>query len=66
LEFHLKVAGPKFPPIAPFIKMQTIEIFGHPTEELVAELQAKANLLGGSVIVRHLHAGFARLAGQAG
>ncbi|MCP8999507.1 hypothetical protein NFC73_07150 [Pseudarthrobacter sp. RMG13] len=64
LEFHLEVAGPKFPPIAPFIRMQTIEIFGRPTEELVARLQTKAKLLGsGSVIVRDFHAGFARLPG---
>lgn len=64
LEFHLEVAGPKFPPIAPLIRMQTIEIFGRPTEELVARLQEKAKLLGsGSVIVRDYHAGFARLPG---
>ena len=30
LEFHMKVAGPKFPPVAPLIKMKTIEIFGRP------------------------------------
>ena len=64
LEFHLKVAGPKFPPIAPLVRMQTIEIFGRPTEELLARLQAKAKLLGsGSVVVRDCHAGFARLPG---
>lgn len=63
LEFHMKVAGPKFPPVAPFITLRTIEIFGRPTEDLVAQLRAKAQLLGaGSVIVRDLHAGFARLA----
>jgi hypothetical protein len=61
LEFHLKVAGPKFPPIAPLITMKTIEIFGRPSEDLVAQLRAKAQLLGtGSVIVRDVHAGFAR------
>ncbi|MBT2551689.1 hypothetical protein [Arthrobacter sp. ISL-5] len=63
LEFHMKVAGPKFPPVAPLIKLRTIEIFGRPTEDLVAQLRAKAQLLGtGSVIVRDLHAGFARFA----
>ena len=63
LEFHMKVAGPKFPPVAPLITLRTIEIFGRPTEDLVAQLRAKAQLLGaGSVIVRDLHAGFARLA----
>lgn len=62
LEFHLKVAGPKFPPIAPLITLQTIEIFGRPGVALVARLQAKAELLGsGSVIVSDCHAGFARL-----
>jgi hypothetical protein len=62
LEFHLKVAGPKFPPIAPLVRMLTIEIFGRPTEELLAQLRVKAKLLGtGSVIVRDCHAGFARL-----
>jgi hypothetical protein len=63
LEFHMKVAGPKFPPVAPLVKLRTIEIFGRPTEGLVAQLRAKAQLLGaGSVIVRDLHTGFARFA----
>lgn len=58
----MKVAGPKFPAMAPFVMMRTIEIFGRPGEELVAQLQAKAKLLGsGAVIVRDFHAGFARL-----
>ncbi len=61
LELHMKVAGPKFLPVAPLIKLRTIEVFGRPTEDLVAQLQAKAQLLGaGSVIVRDIHAGFAR------
>lgn len=61
LEFHIEVAGPKFPPIGPLIKMKTIEIFGHPSEDLLANLRAKAQLLGtGSVIVHDVHAGFTR------
>ena len=61
LEFHMKVAGPKFPPVAPLIRMKTIEIFGRPSDDLLAQLQEKARLLGsGSVIVRDIHAGFAR------
>ena len=41
--------------------MKTIEIFGRPSEDLVAQLREKAQLLGtGSVIVRDVHAGFAR------
>lgn len=62
LEFHMKVAGPKFPPIAPFINLRTIEVFGRPGEELLARLRAKAELLGGgAVIVHDDYAGFARL-----
>lgn len=61
LELHLKVAGARFPPVAPLITMKSIEIFGRPTEELLARLRAKAQLLGtGSVTVHDLHAGFAR------
>jgi len=61
LELHMKVAGPKFRPVAPLVKLRTIEIFGRPTEDLMAQLRAKAELLGaGSVIVRDVHAGFAR------
>ncbi len=57
----MKVAGPKFPPVAPLTKMKTIEIFGRPSEDLVAQLREKVQLLGtGSVIVHDVHAGFAR------
>jgi hypothetical protein len=65
LELHLKVAGARFPAVAPLITMKTIDVFGRPTEELLARLRAKAQLLGtgtgtGSVIVHDIHAGFAR------
>lgn len=62
LEFHMKVAGAKFPPIAPLIHMRSIELFGRPGDELVEQFKAKAKLLGdGTVLVHDLHAGFARL-----
>jgi hypothetical protein len=62
LEFHVQVAGDKFPPIAPLIHMRSIELFGRPGDELVGLFRAKAKLLGtGKVIVHDLHAGFARL-----
>jgi hypothetical protein len=61
LEFHMKVAGPMFPPVAPLIRMKSIEIFGRPSEDLLEQLREKAQLLGtGSVMVRDTHAGFAR------
>lgn len=65
LEFHMKVAGPRFPSIAQFINMLTIEIYGKPGEELLEQLQHKAKMLGtGTVLVRELHAGFAHLAAR--
>ena len=60
LEFHMKVAGPRFPPIAPLVNLRTVEIFGAVNDGLVQQLEAKTQLLGGSVIVHDLHAGFAR------
>jgi len=63
LEFHMTVAGPKFPPIGEFINMLAIDVYGRPDEALVDRLRRKAALLGsGSVRVHDLHAGFARLA----
>jgi hypothetical protein len=62
LEFHMKVAGPKFPPIAEFIRMLAIDVYGRPADALVGRLREKAELLGsGTVRVHDLHAGFARL-----
>ncbi|WP_427133513.1 hypothetical protein [Pseudarthrobacter sp. S9] len=61
LAFHMAVAGPKFAAFARLITLRTIEIFGRPSEELLQQLRQKAKLLGdGTVIVRELHAGFAR------
>ncbi|WP_077489723.1 hypothetical protein [Sinomonas mesophila] len=63
LEYHLQVAGPKFPPIAPLIRFRSIDLFGRPGDEFVERLRAKAEALGGGTVTVHdLHAGFARLA----
>jgi hypothetical protein len=62
LATHMKVAGPKFPPIAEFIRMLAIDVYGRPDGALVEELQRKAEMLGsGTVRVHDLMAGFARL-----
>jgi hypothetical protein len=62
LEFHMDVAGPRFPPIGEFIDMLAIDVYGDPGEALVARLREKAEMLGsGSVRIHELHAGFARL-----
>ena len=62
LEFHMKVAGPKFHPIGAFINLLTIDVYGRPSNALVDQLRQKAEMLGsGTVRVHDLHTGFARL-----
>jgi hypothetical protein len=62
LELHMKVAGPKFPPIGEFIRLLSIDVYGRPDDGLVEALRQKAEMLGsGTVRVHDLHAGFARL-----
>jgi quinol monooxygenase YgiN len=61
LEFHMRVAGPLFPKFAGFIKLLRIDLYGKPSEHIVEQLKAKAEMLGsGTVLVHQLHAGFAR------
>jgi hypothetical protein len=62
LERHLKVAGPKFPPIGEFLRLLSIDVYGRPDAGLVEGLRQKAKMLGsGTVRVHDLHAGFTRL-----
>jgi hypothetical protein len=62
LEFHMEVAGPKFPPIGEFIDMLAIDVYGRPDDALVERLRQKAELLGSGLLrVHELHSGFARL-----
>ena len=62
LERHMKVAGPKFPPIGEFIRMLSIDVYGRPDDGLIEGLRQKAVMLGsGTVRVYDLHAGFARI-----
>jgi hypothetical protein len=44
LEFHMKVAGPKFPPIGEFINMLAIDLYGYPGDALVDRLRQKAEM----------------------
>jgi hypothetical protein len=62
LDFHMTVAGPKFPPIGEYINMLAIDVYGHPDDALVERLRRKAELLGSGLLrVHELHSGFARL-----
>ena len=62
LEFHMEVAGPKFPPIGEFIDLESIDVYGHVSDNLIQRLKDKASELGsGHVSVHELHRGVDRV-----
>lgn len=62
LEFHMEVAGTKFPPIGEFIELDSIDVYGHLSEDLIERLKDKASTLGsGRVSVHELHQGVDRV-----
>lgn len=61
LEFHMEVAGSKFPPIGEFIELDSIDVYGHIGEDLLQQLRDKASELGsGRVSIHELHHGVER------
>lgn len=59
LEYHMDVAGPKFPPIGEFIELESIDVYGDPGEEIAQRLREKATTLGtGRVSIHDFHEGF--------
>jgi quinol monooxygenase YgiN len=62
LEQHMKIAGPAFPGFTQMIRMQTMDVYGQPSEELLGLLRQKARMLGDIPVAVHTrHAGFIRL-----
>lgn len=62
LDRHLAVAGPQFSKFADLVELQSIDVYGTPSEAAIAALQAKAALLGDARVSVHPRAtGFARL-----
>lgn len=62
LEFHMAVAGPKFPPIGEFIELESIDVYGHLGEDLIQQLREKAAALGsGRVTIHEPHRGVDRV-----
>ena len=62
LEYHMDVAGPKFPPIGEFIELEAIDVYGDPGEDLAQRLREKATTLGtGRVKIHESHEGFEHL-----
>lgn len=55
LEFHMEVAGPKFPPIGEFIELESVDVYGRPSKDLVQQLREKASALGSGRVSVHDH-----------
>jgi len=62
MEFHMEVGGPAFRKFADLINLQSIEVYGEPSDTVLKQLRQKAQMLGksGTVLVHKPHAGFAR------
>lgn len=62
MELHMDMAAPIFARFAPLLQLLTIDIYGHPSDKLAAQLRRKSKMLGNAPVVQHhLEAGFARL-----
>ncbi len=61
LEYHLYIGGPVFKPFAALLTLESIQVYGEVTEKLLEQLDAKVQLLGGSVQVIPLEAGTSHL-----
>lgn len=64
LELHMEVGASAFRGFVDLIELDSIEVYGEPSDEVVERLREKAQALGetGGVAVRSWHAGFARFA----
>jgi hypothetical protein len=61
LEFHLELAGHAFQKFKDLLQLSTIQIYGQPSENLLNQLNRKAEMLGNAkVIVNNFQAGFSR------
>jgi hypothetical protein len=61
LDVHMDVAGPRFERFAGLVTLQSIDIFGEPSDKALAQLRDKVGLLGsGELTVHPPHAGFSR------
>lgn len=62
LAYHMDVAGHKFGPIGEYITLESIDVYGRPSDEIVAALEEKAATLGSATVTIHeRHAGVEHL-----
>jgi quinol monooxygenase YgiN len=61
LATHFRVAGAAFRQFVDLVRLQSIDVYGDVTEDIVQQLREKARLLGGARVTVHPHeAGFLR------
>jgi hypothetical protein len=64
-EHHLRVAAPAFRQFSGLLRLLTMDVYGAPSQGLLALLRSKARMLGaGDVAVHRHHAGFIRARGS--
>jgi quinol monooxygenase YgiN len=62
LATHFQVAGPAFRHFVELVRLQSIDVYGDATDDVVEALREKARLLGGAKVTVHpLETGFIRL-----
>jgi len=62
MEFHMQVAAPIFQRFAGRLRLSRIDVYGRPSDALMARLESKAQLLGGApVVVNAQRGGFVHL-----
>lgn len=63
LELHQEIGASAFRGFAEFIDLESIDVYGEPSERGLEQLRRKAEALGGSseVTVHRSHEGFARI-----
>jgi hypothetical protein len=61
MEFHLTAAAPVFQPFKGLIELLAVDVYGTPSDALMAQLRQKAHMLGNATVVVHeSYAGFVR------
>lgn len=63
MEYHMEVGAERFREFAGLLQLQSIDVYGQPSEKARRQLHEKAALLGdgGGLTVHSQHAGFVRL-----
>jgi quinol monooxygenase YgiN len=61
MELHMQAAADAFAGFQDLLELQTMDVYGAPSEELLERMRAKARMLGTATVrVHDLHAGLAR------